>query len=239
LEDEKVADRGAATLSGRLKPSPRLQAANGERTEERFVIRNSPPVRRGLEQDKRPADLTRTPTQATGHSRCGSALRIQASEEVLQIGDDRLDLYNQNYPLRCVESEQIDATSFTEMVVASLRSDLPSPSMKNAGKRVLEGGMVRIEQTIQFATAPAQPPTDIGTKGVCHASEEPRRQQTSVSVLDKGNARGAYARLRRQICLTPAQTMAQGADCSSQSGVVHSRTLRGRHVPAGYRPALG
>ncbi|HET9416309.1 MAG TPA: hypothetical protein VFP30_02090 [Candidatus Limnocylindria bacterium] len=106
-------------------------------------------------QPKRPA--------MSGESRC---LRIERSEQRLDVYQQRLELDREHDPRRRMERKQVDPSAFAPPAVADLDLNEPAPSLQPLLHRCTQGGMPFVEQPIQLGTVPKQPQVDPAAQGL-------------------------------------------------------------------------
>jgi len=148
-------------------------------------------------------------------------LDMELPEQVLNLGNDRLDLDDNDCLRSRVISEQVDAAALAEVVEAGLRYHDPAGLLELPREPFSQAGVVGIAQPPQLRSAVAGVPAQSDVERGTDAPNAAHREGVSVSALQEAEKRRAHSGAVCQIRLSPPRSVAQRADDASQVGIVH------------------
>jgi hypothetical protein len=156
--------------------------------EERSEALDPSPRRHVLLEDERRHDCP-WPRQAEllGQELAKARLRVQRSERLLRVGERDLHLDDEEDLARCVPCQQIDAAPFSIPAVAGLSPDLPPPATDALGPCGLEGGMVLIQEAVEFRAVPGGAHFEMDVDGIQTAANSGNRQPLPFPSFEQRN----------------------------------------------------
>jgi hypothetical protein len=194
---------------------------------------DDPPARcrrRGHEQAR---DNGRwAPSQRHGHGRRQAGFRVQASQQVLEIRDDRLDLDDGDDPARRVARKEIDAPSLAEVAERPLCQDLPCVPLETASDGALERSVIGVEQPRQLASAPAGRHRDIDLQDGARSPQRGDGERPDVARFEVRDPGLAQAGAAGDVELPPAPTEPDGTEGPRHLNVSHGGHAGSRPLPA-------
>ena len=113
-----------------------------------------PPTRgRVLGHHQRRHDSPRLPAELSGDVTRESYLDVDRAEQSLDIGDDRLDLNDQQRSGRGMERQEVDAPTLAISAESDLDTHDPTGKLKLCLEQGLKRRVTGIQQTVQLAAA--------------------------------------------------------------------------------------
>lgn len=103
------------------------------------MIADAPPWGRALEHDEHRSDLAGHPSSLARDAGSQAHLCVEPSEELLKIGDHRLDFDHEQDAGGWMKGEQVDAPAFPKEVVTRFCNGLPPVRLQQASDRFGEG----------------------------------------------------------------------------------------------------
>jgi len=134
----------------RAEPPPNVRGPGWEgRGKRRLMAGNGRSIGLGVEHDDNVAENSALPATLLGdQARHESQLLRQRHQESLQIGQSRLDLYEEQGALARMPSEDVDRAAFAVEVEREFRVRLPAKPSQFGDDRLDYPGVVAIDQPI-------------------------------------------------------------------------------------------
>lgn len=159
----------------RFQPCPRRASSQRESSEERGVLLDpaagSCPIRNY--QARRYG--ARLPSHVARGFASTAKLHVERSQQTLNVHNDGLDLDDQQHARRRVARKQVVASPVSVPVERDLRYHHPARPFQHDLECVLNGGVVRVQETRKFAAVPSAVQADRQTEWRCHAPKHSQR----------------------------------------------------------------
>ena len=187
-----------------------------------------PPATRPLVwQDQHPRGDGRWPTALPGHGSGDAGLPVDSGEHRLDVGDDGLDLDNQQQAGRRMPSEDVDRSALSPDRVADLGNRDPARGSEPSYDRVDQGGVALVQQAVQSLALPEDAQVEAGPERFSDRVDGSDRAQTDLAALDSGDRRLGRPCPICQLRLRPGTATAERAEGEAESDGVHSGTMAG------------
>jgi hypothetical protein len=139
----------------------------------------------------------------------------------LLVRDYGLDLDDEHEPRRRVPGKEIDRSSLTAYPEPDLGRDLPSRGTKDCRDDFDESSVVGIDQAVEGFAIPAEAEVGPGAKRACNSIGLGQGDVPRLPCLDADDNRSADTRRIGQVLLTPAPSMSERPNSTSEPDEVH------------------
>lgn len=129
------------------------------------------PHGRPIRHDEQGNDGDRPPTELPHDPWAKPHLHVQPSEEVLNVADRGLDLDHEQGASGRLIGQQIIPAAIPVVVETDLGANLPPVAAKERCERLLEGGVMRVKQSIQLRASPMKVNEQLGAERLGDVSQ--------------------------------------------------------------------
>lgn len=178
-------------------------AAKRQTREETLMTRDTSPIRGAFHHGEHWHCCGGFPSESPGLATGDSLLDVQRTQQLLHVGDDRLDLDNQKEATDGLVCQQVDATSIAIVVEAHLRRGKPMHRLETAGETLAEMCVVGVTQSSELGTTESGVPLEPQVQRSGNPPNAPYRKPLDVSAFDEAQEASAYASPACKILLPP------------------------------------
>ena len=123
----------------------------------------------------------------------------------MHIGDDSLDLDDQQDSCGSVEGQQVDAAALAEAAERGLRADLPRGRLEPSLHQVLERGVCGIQEPVELPAAPTSIDSQVDLHRFADPLQRTNREPVRSVPFELRDGPSAHAGATREVYLTPSE----------------------------------
>jgi hypothetical protein len=163
------------------------------------------PRRAVIREDQGGNDSSCVPREVGGDLLGKPHLHVDGPEQSLHIGDDCLDLDDQQDPTRRVERQQVDAAALAEPAERDLRTDLPGGRLEPFRDQLLERCVPGIQESVELPTTPSAVDPEVDFNRFADPLQRPNGEPGRSMPFELRNGSSAHAGAAGQVRLPPSE----------------------------------
>jgi hypothetical protein len=221
---------GFAGLSGSPKPRPHRRAAHRVGGCHHSVVAvDMAPLRGEVGQDQESRSHSRLPPESVGRdASCKADFLVVLAQRRLDGHHLGLDLHDKKRSCRLVPGEQIDGAPLAIHRIRHLSSRGPPRRFEELGDTPDERRVAFVHEALQVPATPPKGDNDFCVERTGDGANPPEWHVVDAPAFDPRHDVLRLTAVRRQVILCPGSAMAEPADATSDSHVVHRARIARR-----------
>ena len=165
--------------------------------------------------------MTHLPTAADDHIGGKSRFAIQPVKRGLRVGDDRLDLDDEQCAEEWVKRKDVDRPTLAPDRERDLDVNDPPKASEKLHERIDQPGMCLVDQAVESLASPSKVEVNVRAECGCHPQERANCDTIKLASIDGRHQRTRDAGPRRDVLLASILTDPERPKLPAKSESIH------------------